>query len=50
MGNIHLSWDLVINRIRLDGLIYSLESYYYYYYYNLKLKELTIKHFVLLRL
>jgi hypothetical protein len=27
LGNIHLSWDLVINRIRLDGLIYSLESF-----------------------
>jgi hypothetical protein len=27
MGNIHLSWDLVINRIRLGGLIYSLESF-----------------------
>ena len=27
MGNIHLSWDVVINRIRLDGLIYSLESF-----------------------
>jgi hypothetical protein len=27
MGNIHLLWDLVINRIRLGGLIYSLESF-----------------------
>jgi hypothetical protein len=25
--NIHLSWDSVINRIRLGGLIYSLESF-----------------------
>ena len=36
LGNIHLSWDLVINRIRLGGLIRSLKSflhYYYYYYY-----------------
>jgi hypothetical protein len=23
----HISWDLVINRIRLGGLIYSLESF-----------------------
>jgi len=27
LGNIHLSWDVVINRIRLGGLIYSLESF-----------------------
>jgi len=27
LGNIHLSWDLVINRIRLRGLICSLESF-----------------------
>ena len=27
LGNIHLSWDLVINRIRLGGLIYSLERF-----------------------
>jgi hypothetical protein len=27
LGNIHLSWDLVINRIRLGGLIDSLESF-----------------------
>ena len=27
LGNIHLSWDVIINRIRLDGLIYSLESF-----------------------
>ena len=27
LGNIHLSWHVVINRIRLDGLIYSLESF-----------------------
>jgi hypothetical protein len=26
LGNIHLSWDLIINRIRLGGLIYKLES------------------------
>jgi len=25
-GNIHLSWDVVINRIRLGGLICSLKS------------------------
>jgi hypothetical protein len=27
LGNIHLSWDLVSNRIKLGGLIYSLESF-----------------------
>ena len=27
LGNIHLSWDLVINRIRLGGLSYGLESF-----------------------
>jgi hypothetical protein len=27
LGNIHISWDLVINRIRLGGLIYSVESF-----------------------
>ena len=27
LGNIHISWDLVINGIRLSGLIYSLESF-----------------------
>ena len=27
LGNIHLSCDVVINRITLDGLIYSLESF-----------------------
>ena len=27
MGNIHLSWDLVTERIRLGGLIYSFESF-----------------------
>jgi len=26
LGNIHLSWHVVINRIRLGGLIYSLKS------------------------
>jgi len=26
LGNIHLSWDVAINRIRLDGLICSLIS------------------------
>ena len=26
LGNIHLSWDVKINSIRLGGLIYSLES------------------------
>jgi hypothetical protein len=26
MGNIHLSWDLILNRNRLGGLIYNLES------------------------
>ena len=26
LGNIHLSWDLVINRIRLGGLIYTTSS------------------------
>ena len=26
LGNIHLSWDVVINRIRLAGLICSLRS------------------------
>ena len=26
LGNIHLSWDVVINRIRLGGLICSLKS------------------------
>jgi hypothetical protein len=25
LGNIHLSWDVVINRIRLDYLIYGLK-------------------------
>ena len=49
LGNIHLSWDVVINRIRLGGLICILKSFlqltranynnnnnnnnYYYYYY-----------------
>jgi hypothetical protein len=27
LGNIHLSWDLIINRNRLGGLIYNLESF-----------------------
>jgi len=27
LGNIHLSWDTVINRIRLGGLICSLKSF-----------------------
>jgi len=27
LGNIHLSWDLVISRIRLRGLVCSLESF-----------------------
>ena len=27
MGNVHLSWDVVINRIRLGGLICSLKSF-----------------------
>jgi hypothetical protein len=27
LGNIHLPWDLIINRNRLDGLIYNLESF-----------------------
>jgi len=27
MGNIHLSWDVVIKRIRLGGLICSLKSF-----------------------
>jgi len=27
LGNIHLSWDVAINRIRLDGLICSLKSF-----------------------
>jgi len=27
LGNIHLSWDVVINRIRLSGLICSLKSF-----------------------
>ena len=27
LGNIHLSWDAVINRIRLGGLICSLKSF-----------------------
>jgi hypothetical protein len=27
LGNIHLSWYLVINRIRLGGLSYGLESF-----------------------
>ena len=27
LGNIHLSWDVVINRIRLSGLIYSFTSF-----------------------
>jgi hypothetical protein len=26
-GNIHLSWDLIINMSRLGGLIYNLESF-----------------------
>ena len=37
LGNIYLSWDLIINRNRLGGLIYNLYFrkflYYYYYYY-----------------
>jgi hypothetical protein len=28
LGNIHLSWDVVINRIRLGGLIFSLKVSY----------------------
>jgi len=27
LGNIRLSWDVIINRIRLDGLICSLKSF-----------------------
>ena len=27
LGNIHLSWDVVINKIRLGGLICSLKSF-----------------------
>ena len=27
VGNIHLSWDVVVNRIRLGGLICSLKSF-----------------------
>ena len=27
LGNIHLSWEIVINRIRLGGLICSLKSF-----------------------
>jgi hypothetical protein len=27
LGNIHLSWDLIINRNRFGGLIYNLESF-----------------------
>jgi hypothetical protein len=27
LGNFHLSWDVVINRIRLGGLICSLKSF-----------------------
>jgi hypothetical protein len=27
LGNIHLSWDLIINMNRLGGLIYNLESF-----------------------
>ena len=27
LGNIHLSWDVAINRIRLGGLICSLKSF-----------------------
>ena len=27
LGNIHLSWDVVINRIKLGGLICSLKSF-----------------------
>ena len=27
LGNIHLSWDVVINRIRLGGLICSIKSF-----------------------
>jgi hypothetical protein len=27
LGNIHLSLDIIINRIRLDGLIYSLKKF-----------------------
>ena len=27
LGNIHLSWDVIINRIRLGGLICSLKSF-----------------------
>ena len=27
LGNIHLSWDAAINRIRLGGLICSLKSF-----------------------
>jgi len=36
LGNIHLSRDVVINRIRLCGLTCSLKSFlqYYYYYYS----------------
>jgi len=27
LGNIHISWDVVINRIRLCGITCSLKSY-----------------------
>ena len=27
LGNIHLSWDIIINRIRLGGLICNLKSF-----------------------
>ena len=27
LGNTHLSWDVIINRIRLGGLICSLKSF-----------------------
>ena len=27
LGNIHISWDVVINRIKLNGLICSLKSF-----------------------
>jgi len=31
LGNMHLSWDVVINRIRLSGVILV---YYYYHHHN----------------
>ena len=45
LGNIHLSWDVVINRIRLDGLICSLKKFIIIIIFNLLLLAVSYCHF-----